>query len=78
MKLTEAQVRALVAVRDGLVMRRYSMDGNSFQGPSSIGAANYWRLLEAKLIEDSRGVGKYPANFKMQLTPSGEAALKKD
>jgi hypothetical protein len=59
-KLTTAQVRALAAVRDGLVTQRFDHQGNVFQGPKGIGAILYRKLQDARLIEDAprqTGVG---------------------
>lgn len=77
-KLTTAQVRALAAVRDGLVTQRFDHQGNVFQGPKGIGAILYRKLQDARLIEDAprqTGVGVIASFHKQQLTAVGRATL---
>jgi len=77
MKLTTAQVRALAAVRDGLVEQRFDRDGNVFVGPKGVAPVLYRKLKEARLIEDVPGqsVGFTRSFHKQQLTTAGRDAL---
>jgi hypothetical protein len=71
--MTKAQIRALIAVQDGLVTQVYDRDGNVFCGPPEIAKRNY-RVLEIRgLIEDAPG--QKGSWFKQQLTVEGRAAL---
>jgi hypothetical protein len=76
-KLTTPQIRALAAVRDGLVTQRYDHQGNAFQGPKGIGAILYRKLQDARLIEDvpRQGGGVIASFHKQQLTAVGRTAL---
>lgn len=71
MKLTPPQKRALQAVRDGLVYRRYHATGNTLHGPKGVGAGALWRLAEKGLIEDGRGNGR---DYTLVLTRAGREA----
>lgn len=72
--LTKAQLRALIAVREGFVWHEFDAHGNSFKGPQGIGAQSFRRLEELNLIEDTRS-GKYATRFKVRLTAAGADEL---
>jgi hypothetical protein len=76
MKITAAGIRALNAVRAGLVVNRFDRDGNVFTGPLSVGPALLRRLQTFGLIEDVPG-RRGRTHFTQQLTAKGRAALTK-
>lgn len=51
-KLSEALIKALIAVHEGEVMQVFDMRGNVFRGPKGISPRSYRRLQEIGLIED--------------------------
>jgi hypothetical protein len=75
-KLTNAQRRALEAVRDGKVTRVYRADGNTFQTPPGVGPQALWALDRRRLICDgdkiTRGIF---ITVRMDLTDAGRKAL---
>lgn len=76
-QLTDAQVRALAAVRDGLVMNVFTSEGNVFRGPSGIGPVLYRKLQAEHLIEDETKPvsGVIASTHKQRLTESGRLLL---
>jgi hypothetical protein len=73
---TEAEKRALEAVRDGQVTRLYHATGNVLRGPKGVGANVLWRLFRQNLFTDGpddRGV--LNRTCVQVLTGKGQAAL---
>jgi hypothetical protein len=71
--LTQAQRRALEAVRDGLCRRVYSKDGNVYRGPACVGGQALWRLEKLKLIRDGLKLGMH--GYAVELTDAGREQL---
>lgn len=77
-KLTEPQVRALKAVRDGLVWQRFDRNGNVFVGPKEIGPILYRKLQSAGMIEDEPTpppLGTINLRHRQRLTARGRTVL---
>jgi len=78
-KLTDAQVRALAAVRDGRVFNRFERDRNVFVGPTEIGPILYRKLQSAGMIEDEPAKPAERLGLvhvrKQQLTARGRSVL---
>lgn len=74
---TPAIMKALRAVRDGLVTQVYDRTGNKFEGPEGINGRTYRRAREMQLIEDVPGHfgGVYTTRIKQRLTAAGRVAV---
>lgn len=68
------QRRALQAVADGRVIRSYYDDGSKIRGGGTNGVV-LWELVNAGMIEDGDAYGGLRNTYKMQLSPTGRAAL---
>lgn len=75
-KLTAAEIRALVAVTGGKVVRIYRSSGNILRGPKGVGASVLWKLDSKNFIADgSAAWGEMERTCRQVLTPAGRAAL---
>lgn len=70
--LTEAQWRALQAVKGGHVTRIYDRGGNVFRGPKGIGTQCYWALERLGMIKDGKSSGgAFVARCPVMLSDAG-------
>lgn len=76
MQLTDADIRALIHVSCGSVVRIYRRNGNVLRGPKGVGAATLWSLDKRGLMTDGRdAAGALEKQCKQVLTPAGRRAL---
>jgi len=74
MKLTLSEIKALEAVRLGVVYQRFDITGNVFECPRRVSPVTARKLQEAGLIESVRDTIA-PGRYRQQLTAKGMAAL---
>ncbi len=74
--LTDAEIRSLLAVEGGEVVRVYRAGGNILRGPKGVSAAVLWRLDAKGLIADGNSVwGALERTCRQIVTPAGKTAL---
>jgi hypothetical protein len=74
--LSDADIRALIHVSNGNVVRVYRRDGNVLRGPKGVSAATLWSLAKRQLIANGRETaGVLEMRCKQVLTAAGRCAL---